>query len=51
MKTTNRTIAIRVIGTVVAGFLAVGISAVPASISAGGGSGSSVVAGPRDTGW
>jgi len=48
MKTTSRTIAIRVIGTVVAGFLAVGISAGPSSVVNGASDGSSVVA---DTGW
>ena len=48
MKTNNRTIALRVVGTVIAGFLAVGISAGPSSVVSGGSHGSSVVA---DTGW
>ncbi|HSV37786.1 MAG TPA: hypothetical protein VLI04_03415 [Nocardioidaceae bacterium] len=51
MKTTKTSIAVRVIGTVVAGFLAVGVSAGPASVVIGGSDGSSVDARPRDTGW
>lgn len=54
MKTTHRTIAFRVIGTVVAGILAVGVTAGPADAAAknnGSSSGSSSIDIKKDTGW
>ncbi|HET7689240.1 MAG TPA: hypothetical protein VFK41_02600 [Nocardioidaceae bacterium] len=54
MKTTNRTIALRVVGTVVAGILAVGVTSAPAEAAAkntGSSSGSSTIDIKKDTGW
>jgi len=51
MKTTHRTIAFRVIGTVVAGLLAVGVTSGPADAAAKSSSGSSTIDVKKDTGW
>ena len=50
MKTTTRTIAIRVIGAVLAGFFAVSLSAGPADARSVNNGGASTVS-LRDTGW
>lgn len=54
MKSTNRTVAFRVIGTVVAGILAVGMTSAPADAAAknsGTSGGSSTIDVKKDTGW